>query len=108
MNGKISLCVNTDILEEYEEIVSAKTTADIGHNVVEAIAHLSTTTFQTTYVHFGLIEEDIDDNKFVDCAIAADAELIVTNDAHFNILKTIEWPKVNIFSLKEYYRTLHN
>ena len=102
MNGEIQLCVNTEILNEYEEILSEKTTKEIAHNVVEAIARLSTTYFQDSYYHFGLITEDPDDNKFVDCAIAADAELIVTNDKHFEILKTVAWPKLTIIRLKEF------
>ena len=102
MNGKIQLCVNTEILNEYEEILSEKTTKEIAHNVVEAIARLSTTYFQDSYYHFGLITEDPDDNKFVDCAIAADAELIVTNDKHFDVLRTVTWPKLTIITLKEF------
>lgn len=100
--GDISLCVNTDILIEYEEILTQKTTKEIAHNVVEAIARLHTTEFQETYIHFGLIEQDVDDNKFVDCAVAADAEYIVTNDAHFNVLKQIDWPKVSILTIGEF------
>ena len=102
LSGDISLCVNTDILIEYEEILSAKTTKEIAHNVVEAIARLHTTQFQDTYIHFGLIEQDVDDNKFVDCAVAADAEYIVTNDSHFNILKQIDWPKVLVLTIQEF------
>ena len=63
---------------------------------------MSTTYFQDSYYHFGLITEDPDDNKFVDCAIAADAELIVTNDKHFDVLKTVAWPKLTIINLKEF------
>ena len=100
--GDISLCVNTDILIEYEEILALKTTKEIAHNVVEAIARLHTTEFQETYIHFGLIEQDVDDNKFVDCAVAADAEYIVTNDAHFNILKQIDWPRISILTIQEF------
>ena len=40
MAGKISLCVNTDILEEYEEKLCEYSSAEIAHNVVEAIATL--------------------------------------------------------------------
>ena len=79
--GRISLCVNTEILNEYEEILAEKTTREIAHNVVEAIARLHTTVYQEVYIHFGLIEADADDNKFVDCAVAADAEYIVTRSA---------------------------
>ena len=64
-------------------------TYGVFHNVVEAIAILPTTTMQSTYVHFELLPGDVDDNKFVDCAIASNAELIVTNDKDFNPLKSI-------------------
>ena len=105
--GRISLCVNSDILNEYEEILGQKTTPEIAHNVVEAIARLHTTVFQDVYIHFGLIETDADDNKFVDCAVAADAEYIVTNDAHFNVLKTIDWPRLTIIALKEFVKQIN-
>lgn len=104
--GRISLCVNSEILNEYEEILAEKTTPEIAHNVVETIARLHTTVFQEVYIHFGLIEADADDNKFVDCAVAADAEYIVTNDAHFNILKHTAWPKLTIIAIKEFVKQL--
>ncbi len=106
LSGKISLCVNTAILAEYEEILAEKTTKEIARNVVEAIARLSTTTYQEVYIHFHLIKNDVDDNKFVDCAVAADAEYIVTNDSHFNVLKEIPWPKVSIIKIKDFINQL--
>ena len=106
--GRISLCVNSDILNEYEEILSKKTTPEIAHNVVETIARLHTTYFQEVYIHFGLITADPDDNKFVDCAVAADAEYIVTNDVHFNVLKQIDWPRLTIIAIKEFARQLNS
>ena len=106
LEGRICLCVNTDILEEYEEILAIKTTPEIAHNIVEAIANLSTTVFQNTYVHFELLPADSDDNKFVDCAVASDAEYIVTNDKHFNPLKEIPWPKVEIIKIAEFIKLI--
>ena len=106
LGGKISLCVNTDILEEYEEMIAQKSTPEIANNVVEAIVNLSTTTLQNTYVHFELLPADSDDNKFVDCAVASDAEYIVTNDKHFNPLKEIPWPKVEIIKITEFIKQL--
>ena len=100
--GHISLCVNTEILNEYDEILAQKTNREIAHNVIEAIARLHTTVFQEVYIHFELIKADADDNKFVDCAVAADAEYIVTNDSHFNILKQIDWPMLTIITIKEF------
>ena len=106
LEGRISLCVNTEILNEYEEVLAEKTNREVAHNVVEAIARLHTTVYQEVYIHFGLITQDVDDNKFVDCAVASDAEYIVTNDTHFNILRGIEWPKIAIVTIKEFLRQI--
>ena len=102
LNGSISLCVSTEILYEYEEILSQKTTSEIAHNVVVAIARLSSTVFQESYIHFALIEKDVDDNKFVDCAIVTGARYVVTNDSHFDVLRQIPWPKVDVITLKDF------
>ena len=105
--GEISLCVNTDILEEYEEKLCEYSSATVAHNVVEAIAALTTTTMQNSYVHFQLLPGDADDNKFVDCAIASNAELIVTNDKDFNPLLDIPWPKVEIMKIKDFIKVIN-
>ena len=106
LEGHICLCVNTDILEEYEEVLALKTTPEIARNIVDAITHLSTTIFQNTYVHFELLPADSDNNKFIDCAVASDAEYIVTNDKHFNPLKTIPWPKVEIIKIVDFIKLI--
>lgn len=59
-----------------------------------------------TYFHFHLIEQDKDDNKFVDCAIAANAKYIVSEDAHFKQLKNIPFPIVNVIRLGEFMKLL--
>ena len=107
MDGEISLCVNTDILDEYEEKLTEYSSAEVAHNVVEAIAVLPTTTMQNTYVHFELLPSDVDDNKFVDCAIASNAELIVTNDKDFSPLKSIPWPKVEIMRIEQFMKIIN-
>ena len=42
------------------------------------------------------------DNKFVDCAFVSGASCIVSNDAHFNILKEINFPKIFVLRIKEF------
>ena len=54
------------------------------------------------YATYQSYPSDKDDNKFVDCAIASNAEYIVTNDTHFNVLKEIDWPKVMALTIKEF------
>ncbi|MBQ0075288.1 MAG: nucleotide-binding protein, partial [Prevotella sp.] len=58
------------------------------------------------YYHFELIEADKDDNKFVDCAIKADAKYIVSNDRHFAVLKTIPFPHVEVIDIQQFLEEL--
>lgn len=101
--GKYWLCVTNEIIEEYEEILCRFTTQKVAENVVDAITHSRYTIRKEVYYHYNLIDADPDDNKFVDCALAANAKYIVTNDAHFNILKTIPFPKIEIICLKDFF-----
>ncbi len=102
LKGQFILCVSTEIIEEYSEIISKKTTSEIANNVIATILNAHNTALVTPYFRFNLIQNDKDDNKFVDCCIAANAKYIVSNDRHFDILKQIEFPHVNVISAKEF------
>ena len=58
--------------------------------------------FVTPYYKLHLIQADEDDNKFVDCAFAAGASCIVSNDAHFKILNEVEFPRIFVLNIKQY------
>ena len=60
----------------------------------------------TPYYRFRLIENDLDDNKFVDCAISANAQYIVTEDRHFDVLKRCSFPKVDVIGIDLFVRKL--
>jgi len=55
----------------------------------------------TPYFHFNLIAADPDDDKFVDCAVAGNAKFIVTEDSHYDVLRNIDFPKVDIIKLDD-------
>lgn len=55
-----------------------------------------------SHFSFCLITVDADDNKFVDCAIVANAHFIVTEDKHFNVLKNIEFPHVDVIGIDDF------
>ena len=73
-SGKYILYVSNEILEEYEEIISLKTNALIASNVIQALLNSPYVSLIDPHYHFHLIYADKDDNKFVDCAIAAGAD----------------------------------
>ena len=102
LNGKLTLCVTNEIVEEYLEILSQKTTPEIASNVVSVILSQSNVEFVTPYYKMHLIQADEDDNKFVDCAFIAGASCIVSNDAHFKILNEINFPKIFVLKIKEF------
>ncbi len=96
------MCVSNEILFEYREVLERKTNTEIAENVINFIAVNPFTEKTEIYFNFGLISQDADDNKFVDCAISANAVCLVSNDAHFQVLKTIKFPQVNILTLSEF------
>jgi putative PIN family toxin of toxin-antitoxin system len=102
INGTYILCVTTDILDEYEEIISQKLGSETAKSIMELLDNLPNVEYVTKYYRWELIERDYDDNKFADCAIACNAHYIATNDKHFNILKLIAFPKVNVINLDEF------
>lgn len=104
--GKYLLCVSNDILNEYNEILEKVANATVAHNIVNAIARSPYTRMFDPHFRFGLIEQDPDDNKFVDCAIVAGAEYIVSEDAHFRVLDTIPFPSVSVKRLEEFMHDL--
>lgn len=74
--------------------------------MIQVIINSPFVEFINTYFHFHLIEQDKDDNKFVDCAIAANAKYIVSEDTHFKQLKSIPFPSVNVIRLREFMNLL--
>ena len=107
LTGRNTLCVSNEILEEYAEILNrlaGKKTADL---VLNTIIECKNVVFLTPYYHFNLITADPDDNKFVDCAIQANARYIVTNDHHYDVLRQIEFPKVDIIKLMDFAQMIH-
>ena len=59
------------------------------------------TIFITPFYHFNVITADPDDNKFVDCAVAGQARFIVTEDHHYDVLKDLAFPKIDIIKLDD-------
>ena len=105
-DGRYTLCVSNDILTEYNEILERVANAAVAHNIVNAIARSPYTRMIDPQYRFGLIEQDPDDNKFVDCAIIAGANYIVSEDAHFRILADIPFPSVAVIRLDEFIKDL--
>ena len=89
-DGHLHWAVTTEILLEYEEVLSrlgqpgrALSLLDAVDQVAEARGNLRRI---SPSFRFRLIADDADDDKFADCAIAAEADYIITLDHHFDAL----------------------
>ena len=103
--GRYNLCVSNEILEEYQEILEQQISTTVAENVVLLILNQSNVQFVDPYFRLGLITADPDDNKFVDCAFAAGADYLVSEDNHFNVLRKTPFPQLNIVTLDEFMQT---
>jgi putative PIN family toxin of toxin-antitoxin system len=107
LNEDYNLCVSNEIIFEYEEILSKRITPTFADMIIQVILNSENIIFAHPTFRFNLITVDHDDNKFVDCAIVANADYIVTQDKHFDVLKKIDFPKVNVIRIEEYIKDLY-
>ena len=107
LSGQNALCVTNEILFEYEEILGRYFRPQFADAVISAILECKHVVRVNPNYHFNLITADPDDNKFVDCAIQANARYIVTNDHHYDILRQIDFPKVGIIKLMDFLLMIH-
>ena len=102
LDGSLTICVTTDILDEYAEIMSMKLGIEASDAVLSIFDNLPNILYLTRYYRWFAIEADADDDKFVDCAIAADAVCIITEDKHFKVLKKLDFPKVKTMNIEQF------
>jgi putative PIN family toxin of toxin-antitoxin system len=94
--------LSNEILTEYEEQVTRRYSVRTAQQVHDVLTTAPNAYFQEAYYKWQLIEADPDDNKFVDVAIAANADYLVTNDGHFDVLKQLEFPRVPIINFQAF------
>lgn len=101
MDEEYALCVTTDILLEYEEVIEREMGTRAGEAAMGVIENLNNVIELTTYYEFRLLADE-DDNKFVDCAVAANADYLVSEDNDFKPLKRVDFPKVQVIGIEAF------
>lgn len=102
LQDKFDLCLSTEILLEYEEIIQQRyrltiTDAHLGYLTLLPNVHMIEPAYR-----WNLIENDPDDNKFVDCFVAANAHYIVGNDRHFKGLDRTGFPPIRVMTYEAF------
>lgn len=102
IHGEFDLYITNEMLLEYEEVISEKYNDHVAKDVVRTLLKLPNVYQQIIYYHWNLISEDPDDNKFVDCAVSANAHYLVSHDRDLNVLDKLEFPKVEVVKIDEF------
>jgi predicted nucleic acid-binding protein len=89
-------------MTEYEERLASRYSEKIANIVLETLSVAPNVIFDEPYFKWNLVENDPDDNKFADLTISGNANYLVTNDRHFNPIKTLDFPQINIVTIDEF------
>lgn len=106
LQGEYTLCVSSDILLEYEEILKTKASPVAADLFMKVISRSNNVVRKDPYYRLAIIKQDDDDNKFTDCAFATNADMIVTNDSHFDDAAKSQFPTFSVVSLDDFARLL--
>lgn len=96
---KYVLCVSTEILFEYEEILCQKASPAAANLFLKVMARSRNVIRKDPYFRLSIIKQDEDDNKFVDCAFVCQADFIVTDDGHFDEAAHLPFPQFHVMGL---------
>ena len=103
--GRYTLCASNEILDEYQEILEQQISQTVAENVVMLILNQENVQLVDPHFRMGIITADPDDNKFVDCAFAASADYLVSENSHFQVLHDTPFPQLNLVTLDEFLAT---
>ena len=106
LDQKYEIVITNEILTEYEEIIAGKYSVSMAKNVIRTLLILPNVVKIDVYYKWQLIEHDPDDDKFADCAVAGNANYIVTNDKHFNVLRDVNFPKIWVIDIAQFQKII--
>jgi putative PIN family toxin of toxin-antitoxin system len=101
IQGEFGWFVTTEILLEYEEKITEFFGEEIANTFLEALLFSRYTHRVEVFYRFNVLN-DLDDNKFLDCAFAANAHFIVSEDKAFASLAQLAFPKMTRLQLAEF------
>jgi len=103
--GAVTLCLCSEILTEYVDVLQR-----FGLEGEPELAELFTLFKKQVNISFIVIEgdlravkEDPDDNKFIECAVVANATHIISGDKH--LLKLKQYQNIRIVSAAEFIKS---
>ena len=104
-NGKATLCLSKDIVDEYIAVFE-RLGLDRDREIKE-ILRLFAAGFQIVFCHktphLEIIEDDPGDDKFIECAVALEAQYIISGDKH--ILSVQDYMGIQIMTPAQFLKS---
>jgi len=101
-DGKMTLCLSKDILDEYTEVlqrIGLKDQREI-EELLSLFADGFNILFTTKTPKIKVVQGDPDDDKFIECAVALKAETIITGDKALRAIK--EYMGIEILTSQQF------
>ena len=102
LNEQFELVVSNDILTEYQEQIALRYGMERMDASLEFLHWQPNVIFKDPSYLWQLVENDKDDNKFVDCYIAGQADHIISNDRHLHQIKGNIFPQISVLRYEEF------
>jgi hypothetical protein len=104
-DGKITLCLSKDILDEYIEVlqrIGLKGEVEI-QELLSLFAKGFNILFTTKTPKIKAVRDDPDDDKFIECAVGLKAEVIITGDKALKAMN--EYMGIKILTPQQFLKT---
>lgn len=99
--GRAVLCLTQEVLEEYLRVMARLPIApETQSKLVAILQEKRNIELVTPSRHHAVIREDPEDDKFIDCAVEAKADYIISGDEH--LLRVKGYRSIPIYSPKEF------
>ena len=102
IQNKYNLAVSNEIITEYQEQIALRYGLEFTEASLDYLLLLPNVILKDPSFLWQLVENDKDDNKFVDCYIASQADYIVSNDRHIHQIKSNAFPQISVLRYEEF------
>ena len=94
--------VSNEIVLEYQEQIHLRYGLDFADASLDFLLLLPNVFQVNPFFLWQLVENDKDDNKFVDCYIASQSDYIISNDKHIHQIKNNVFPQISVLKYEEF------
>jgi len=94
--------VSNEILTEYQEQIAERYCLEHTDASLDFLLLRPNIILKNPSFLWQLVENDKDDNKFIDCYIAGQCDYIISNDRHIHQIKTSKFPQIAVLRYEEF------